>query len=229
MDLSKSLEEIGKYFNEILGYLLPGLTFAAIIIFFLDPNQIKNKELFFDANVLLMLFLSYVNGYIVYGISITKERVMSKIKFITIDDKIIKQTISEQEDYRISKEQIQHLIPELDIQNLSFNDIRNFAMAYVPEIDQKIYTFMFRSDLFKHTKDIFIIVSLWGIIANISNTLFNNTLLFDINDMNIYLIILMFILTFPLNEGKKRFLMIAYKIQFNIFLAKTHPMIHEHN
>jgi len=227
MDLSKSLEEIGKYFNEILGYLLPGLTLVVIIIFFLDPDQIPDKESFLNSNVLLLILLSYVIGYVVYGISLTKERIIKNIKFIKNDDKIIKQKISAQEDFRLSKQKLKALIPEMDMEKLTFNDIRNFAMAYVPEVDQKIYTFMFRSDLFKHTKDIFLFVSIWGFLSYISNKFININLFFRTNDINIYLIMILFILTFPLNEGKKRFLMIAYKIQFNIFLAKTFPLKNE--
>ena len=227
MDLSKSLEEIGKYFNEILGYLLPGLTIVCLVIFFLDPNQFPNYFDLADVNILLLLFLSYVCGYIVYGLSLTIEKIKRKIKIISQDDDLIKKRISKQEDYRLSLEELHRLIPDLNSESLKFNDLRNIIMSYVPEIDQKIYTFMFRSDLFKHTQDIFLIISLWGFIAYISKPIFNNTLLFNVNGINIFLILILFFLQFPLNEGKKRFLGIAYKIQFNIFLAKIHPIKYE--
>jgi hypothetical protein len=229
MDLSKSLEEISKFFNEILGYLLPGITLIILIDFFLDPNQVNEKLVISDTNILMLLFLSYVCGYVVYGLSLVLNNLKSKIKFVKNDEALIKVKISKQEDYRMTCEVLQKLIPGLDINKLKFNDIRNFAMAYVPEIDQKIYTFMFRSDLFKHTRDIFLIVSFWGLISYLTETFFNNTLLFNTNGINVYLLIILVVLIFPLNEGKKRFLTIAYKIQFNIFLAKAHPITHEHN
>lgn len=228
MEISKTLEDIGKFFNEILGYLLPGLVLLLLIYYFLDPIEINKDKSFSEPNIWLILFSSYILGYIVYGASYVLNNFFKGTKYFKKDEEIIKSQIQELEEFIISVKKIKELIPIIDTQKIDFHTVRNFAMAYVPEVDQKIYTFMFRADLFKHIKDIFIIISFWGLIAYLTKLCFNNTLLFNTQDYNIVIIVLLLILTYPLNEGKKRFLGIAYKIQFNIFLAKSYPIKNEH-
>jgi hypothetical protein len=46
------------------------------------------------------------------------------------------------------------------VDNMQFNEIRNILMSRNPEMDQKVYTFMFRSSLFDHISTIAIIVCL---------------------------------------------------------------------
>jgi len=227
MEISKTLEDIGKFFNEILGYLLPGLVLFLLTYYFLDPTQVQKDKPFFDLNIWLILFSSYILGYIVYAISYYLNDLFKNTKYFKKDEEIIKSKIQELDEFIISVKKIKELIPIIETQKMDFHSVRNFAMAYVPEVDQKIYTFMFRADLFKHLKDIFLIISFWGIIAYLSKLSLNNTLLFDTQEYNIVIIVLLLILTYPLNEGKKRFLGIAYKIQFNIFLAKSYPIKNE--
>jgi hypothetical protein len=227
MDLAKSLEEIGKFFNEVLGYLLPGLLLLFLIYFFLDPTEICKYDLFLEINAWFILFSGYIMGYVVYGISHVFNTIFKTCYYFKLDEKIIILNICKIDEYKRAKDKIVELIPNLNLEKLDFHSIRNYSMAYVPEVDQKIYTFMFRADLFKHMKDTFLIVSIWGILAYLSKLFFNNTILFDVSGYNILLVLLLLLLTYPLNEGKKRFLTIAYKIQFNIFLAKAYPIKNE--
>ncbi|WP_264529248.1 hypothetical protein [Flavobacterium sp. N502540] len=46
------------------------------------------------------------------------------------------------------------------VDNMQFNEIRNILMSRNPDMDQKVYTFMFRSSLFDHISTIAIIVCL---------------------------------------------------------------------
>lgn len=233
MDLSKTIDEIGKYFNEILGYLLPGLAFVFLIYFFIDPNQIVNVNIDTNLSSWFILFNSYITGYIVYGFSMLRNRIL-KIKrvenlsvkkgfsFLKDSAKVTIKQICESQEFNITKTKLGELIPEIDTTKLDFYSVRNFAMAYVPEVDQKIYTFMFRADLFDHIKVIFYLIFIWGLAGYVSFILFNNNLLFNATSNNIYLLILLLAFAYPLKLGRLRFLRIAYNIQFHIFLAKFH-------
>ena len=85
MDLYKTLEEIGKFFNEILGYFLPGFTFNLMIYLTVDPKYfplLKNEYLL---NVWVVLVLSYIMGYFVYGITTWRDILLKNLysnKFI---------------------------------------------------------------------------------------------------------------------------------------------------
>lgn len=244
MNLSNTLEDIGKFFNEILGYLLPGLTLVYLVDFFVGGQRV---DLSIASNgVWLVLLMSYVSGYLVYGLSIVEGTIYGKLRGVLCAHKKVRRLLSKafercpfwegamvdrittriqmSEEYRITVMQLKKLIPEMDTQKLNFHSVRNFAMAYVPEVDQKIYTFMFRSDLFEHTKTILMAVSLWGLAGYGSHLFFNNNLMFKVSGYNWVFIVAMLLLTYPLNQGKKRFLDIAYRIQFNIFLAKNFPL-----
>lgn len=233
MDLSKTIDEIGKYLNEILGYLLPGLTLVFLVYFFIDPNQVK-LDSYSNLDVWLIIFISYVTGYVVYGFSMLRDVILRNktvvkwserkyFSFLKDSAEVTKKSICKTQEFDLVKEKLAELIPRLDTTKLTFHSVRNFAMAYVPEVDQKIYTFMFRADLFDHIKVIFYLVFFWGIAGYFFTLLFNNTLLFNTtSDNNIYFLFILLIFAYPLKLGRKRFLRIAYNIQFHIFLAKLH-------
>ena len=45
-----------------------------------------------------------------------------------------------------------------EVDNMEFNEVRNIFMSRNPEMDQKVYTFMFRSSLFDHISTISILI-----------------------------------------------------------------------
>ena len=240
MEASKTIEDLGKYFNEILGYLLPGLTLAFIVYYFVDIKYVNTQNISYLTNAWMILFIGYITGYVVYGFSLLRDRILdvNYVKYLTKitirDRKIfsflipaldpIMSQISNSIDYKLAKEELSKLIPNLETDKCNPRVLRSYAMSYVPEYDQKIYTFMFRADLFDHLKIIFYIISMWAIIAKCFDVFFSNAILFDLNGNNFWYALILLVLTVPLKLGRKRFLGIAYKIQFSMFISKCHPI-----
>lgn len=240
MEISKSIEEIGKYFNEILGYLLPGLSLIFLIYFFVDLRYVNQSLFKTEYNAWITIFIGYILGYLIYGLSLVRDKILGikgmkslceknvfGLKLFSFFENIVEATkkeIVKSDEFNLSKQEIIKLIPSLKEENCDFHMVRNIAMSYVPEIDQKIYTFMFRADLFDHIKIIFYLISLWGLVAKLNLWIFNNTLLFDLRGNNFWYLFLLLFATYPLKLGRKRFLKIAYKIQFHLFITKCHPI-----
>ncbi|MEO7977689.1 hypothetical protein [Flavobacterium sp.] len=137
----------------------------------------------------LIIVVSYVLGYIIYSITILKVKIqnsminnLSKIndylshtffKFLVINKSskyLINHIKSKHGDYwkynfvttstyKSAKDFLKSK-SYTDVDNMAFNEIRNILMSRNPEMDQKVYTFMFRSSLFDHISTIAMIVCL---------------------------------------------------------------------
>ena len=94
-------------------------------------------------------------------------------------------------------------------------------MSYVPEADQKIYTFMFRSELGNHIGFVFFSFGLWLLLSNICLDSINSTILIKESLLGLIQVpILIIIISYFFHVTRKRFIIIAYKIPFSIFIAK---------
>lgn len=250
MDLSKTLEEIGKFFNEILGYLLPGFTFNLMVYLTLNPKYFPLLNEQYLLNPWVVIFLSYIMGYCIYGITISRDTLLKilfankfliklKILYIkvlqffkskkvyhdpkTLIDNIIN-VVSRSEEFRLTKTYLIEQVDE-DINNWEFNSVRNLVMSYMPEMDQKIYTFMFRSELGNHIGFVFFLFGLWLLLSRITSDLFDNTILIKQNLLDhLYDPFLIILLSYFFHITRKRFLLIAYKIPFSIFISKIKPI-----
>lgn len=273
MELSKTIEELGKYFNEILGFLLPGLTLIALFYYFCDFNQIKPFINAKEINIWVIVIFGYILGYAIYGISLYHEKIKDIInkkisvkiknkigiepikegkpnkdlkngfgklllKYTQNERKIIECEIISSQEYTKTIDALTEIkIISKELQN-EFNSIRNYALSYVPESDQKTYTFMFRADLFEHLRIIIYIVCTWAFLSFIwPNSLpfifcinredilvvicpTSVPFSFFINTANIWIVMSLFFLNYPLLLGRRRFLKIALKLPLSAFLAK---------
>jgi len=119
--------------------------------------------------------IAYVLGYLIYSLSIFKLKTQNFIiEHINIPEtnKLFKYVNSllkskhgdywkkniETEAFYISAKDFLKSKNYSEIDNMKYNNIRNILMSRSPEMDQKVYTFMFRSALFDHISTIFYLV-----------------------------------------------------------------------
>lgn len=117
-----------------------------------------------------------------------------------------------------------HLTADRNIENTDVLQLRSQAMSYVPASDKKIYTFMFRSELCNYISVVFKLVPLSFLCGYAIKQLLNVELLFSYSCANSMIAILLFIFSFLLQKTRIRFLSIAYKIPFSIFLSERYKM-----
>lgn len=135
----------------------------------------------------LIVVVAYTLGYIVYSLTIFKIKlqnffidILSKttgylsntfLKFL-VKNKLAEFLINDikskhsnywklkfinSSTYKSAKDFLKaNSISEVD--NMEFNEVRNILMSRNPEMDQKVYTFMFRSSLFDHISTISILI-----------------------------------------------------------------------
>ena len=188
-----------EFFLEILGYLLPGLS-----IFFLLSLVLKEevKEYFAfllqnEYSLWTVIGLSYVLGYILFGVSLLTEKVFlvvwnpynkllkwlkqkikwlhSLLRFMSFNNSTeLNKSIKESPEFKLSKQILGTLLNSnekftFDTNDMTVSQVRNLAMSYVPHVNDKIYIFMFRSELANHIGNAVMIFGLIGIIECIGN------------------------------------------------------------
>jgi hypothetical protein len=168
-DAVKSLKE---FTWDIIGYLIPGFLLIVVFNFVVIPEVgIKNSFLIdwstFGAYVYVVL--SYILGYVVYSLTILKIRVQDTLlgwlKGKYAIGKYVKKKHSRSWEIEFTNSAVvksarKHLTEQgyTDVDSMKLNEIRNILMSRDPTMDQKIYTFMFRSSVFDHISTIFILV-----------------------------------------------------------------------
>lgn len=135
----------------------------------------------------LIVVVSYILGYVIYSLTIFKIKfqnffidILSKVtvylsntflKFL-VNNKLAEYFINDikskhsnywklkfvnSSTYKSAKDFLKsNSLSEVD--NMEFNEVRNILMSRNPEMDQKVYTFMFRSSLFDHISTISILI-----------------------------------------------------------------------
>ncbi|MFD2969960.1 hypothetical protein ACFS7Y_21400 [Sphingobacterium bambusae] len=165
---------------DIIGYLIPGYLVIILFNFFITSNIGVKNDFLFSWELLnpayVLIVLAYVLGFIVYGLTQFK---------ICIQDLVIEKT----KKFKISKflqkyhseiwkdefENSQALIAAKrrltddgisEASQMKVNEIRDIFMSRNPEMDQKIYTFMFRASVFDHTSTILMIFAVIALIGS---------------------------------------------------------------
>jgi len=234
MNLSDALKNLKEFFLEFLGYFLPGFTFIFLLCILFKEDvihsfyqSIQNSGI--DTNF-AFVFLSYILGYIIYGINIYTNELIENIgkwlpflkKHIGISKNEIIKKIMESFEYNATKEIVNNKFGKDSI-DLGFSGYRNYAMSVIGgDKVQTIYTFMFRADLCSHLMIICRIIGSLGLISsllflfNCENDYINNS-----KGHTILFITLIFV-SFFLKKTSTRFLSIALRICFPMFLSKIY-------
>lgn len=223
MDSIKNFFDSFKEFIwDIIGYMLPGsyfLILLSIIVkedYFVHPKIGTKTDDFYP---FIFIIISYLLGYAIYGIGLLKESVLGKYSYVyQIEEKVKKRKA-----FSLSKELLSKSLKTNDIiddlSNTSLRDIRSIAMSYIPEHDQKIYTFTFRSDLSNQIGNISIILGFialtFSIFKPFSLDIFNTTKAY-------YIIYLGLIVSYFLfRQTRNKFYAITLGLPFSIYIAKA--------
>jgi hypothetical protein len=231
MKLSDAIDALKAFFLDVLGYFIPGFFALIVLGYTVQPNlKYNNQPLGIDSswNSFLIVFFSYVLGYVVYSISDLID--VGKIGFLKLpNSNKIEKDIEKSHEIEITKTALKELFrkkdgsPAFDEAKLdSFNSrhLRSIIMSYIPESDTKIYTFMFRSELCRSIGGFAFSYGILGIIFSIINVFTDEHLLLQSNTHCITIYIILTVTSYFFTKTRFRFLTIAYKIPFSIFLAK---------
>jgi len=92
-------------------------------------------------------------------------------------------------------------------------------MGFIPEHDQKIYTFTFRSELSNQTANISFIIGLLGLLFSIIS--YSPFKIFKTDSNQIFLYIFLLFCSFFLRQTRNRFYGISIELPFSIFTANA--------
>jgi hypothetical protein len=244
MNVDNIVLAIKSFFMDIIGFLLPGFVSLTIGAFCIDHYVIASYNFIlpnFD-NYILIITLSYCLGYVIYGVSIIKDRIFEgfsfnlkkikeegKTKALVIfykelnflNPKTVNLEIEESFEYNYCNNNLFHIFGNDDKFKLNFKSNRNLLMAKYPGLDEKIYIYMFRSELCNHLSSSLIIISLLGLLSIIITYGFTGVFILRVDKFYIalYFLILPFMF-YLLNKTRMRFLKIAYKLIFSIHMSK---------
>jgi hypothetical protein len=158
-------------------------------------------------------------GHAVYGIGCLKEKILGKYSYI----KKIENNVSKRQAFDYSKELLTQSLASKNLTNklniASVRDLRNLVMSFIPESDQKIYTFTFRSDLANHTGNISLLIGSLGLLFTFFKQI--PLLIFKTDTAHIILYVCLLIAYLFLRETRNRFYSISVGLPFSIFTSKS--------
>jgi hypothetical protein len=225
MEAIKSFFDSFKEFIwDIIGYLLPGSFLLILLSSCVDNQYFINSSISAlnrNYNAYIFIIISYLLGYVTYGFGWLKERILGKYSYV----KKIEAKISKREAFSLAKDLIAKALTSKGVSNdlhkpsVSVRDIRSIAMSFIPEHDQKIYTFTFRSELSNQIANISIVVGFIGLVSRFSQHKIPCNV-FHTGPKYIILYVSLFIIYFLLRETRNRFYAIAIGLPFSIYTAK---------
>ena len=191
--MGEIIQSIKEFVWDIIGYLIPGFTLIVVFNFITPTNIGVENSFIFDWNIFdsyLIIVISYLMGFVVYGVTIFKIRNQDLI--ISGIEKRLENKIEENEKFKKGfnkflgskhsrfwqrkfkdsstvKSARSFLVDEgyKDVNKMDLNEIRNILMSRNPVMDEKVYTFMFRSSVFDHLSTILIIMLTFVLIQKI--------------------------------------------------------------
>ncbi|WP_088161327.1 hypothetical protein [Sphingobacterium sp. G1-14] len=200
-----------EFIWDIIGYLIPGLYLVILVLFFTNESYNIAIPAFFHGNeIVILIVISYVLGYIIYGLGDLKEKIRGNNSY----NKRILSPISSSIVFKESKRLMGEKDPKQesfnkDLETIDVRGLRNIVMSYVPEADQKIYTFTFRSELSRHTGLVSLIIGCLGIIFTLINCKWSQIDLFKTGTTYILFYLLLVGAYFLLREPRDKFYRIA--------------------
>ena len=233
MKISDLVDALKAFFFDVLGFLIPGF-YCILILSFLVLPQYKfefdygglNKEW----NSSILVIISYILGYCLYPLSDWSDKIIFRFKFLKLKTQSqVESDIDSSTELAICKVALTELllkndstpvIPAVALDNMSARNLRSIIMSYIPEVDTKIYTFMFRSELCRLISSFTLFISLLGLLLSIVNNIVISKILLKSDFKSIAVYSLLLLSCYFLTKARMRFLSIAYKIPFSIFIAK---------
>ena len=211
-----------EFIWDIIGYLLPG-SYILILLsafvnddFFVSPSIGARTNEFYP---FVFIVISYLLGHVAYGFGWFKEAIMGKYSYV----KQIEAKVTSRKGFVLTKKLISEALLTKgvtdDLSSATLRDLRSIAMGYIPEHDQKIYTFTFRSDLSNQTGNISIVVGILGIFFSIFKCIPIH--IFKTDTKHIILYACLIICYFFLRQTRNSFYAISVGLPFSIYTANA--------
>ncbi len=210
-----------EFIWDIIGYLLPGSYILILLSVFIEPTYFITPSLganTSDFYIFIFISISYLLGHVVYGFGLLKEHILGKDSYT----KKIEKQVASRKAFSLSKKLLANALKgkELidNLETASIRDLRSIAMSFIPEHDQKIYGFMFRSELSNHTGNISFIIGILGLFF----TIFSSYLLpvFKTTTPHLIVYVCLILSYIFLRQTRDRFYAIAIGLPFSIYTAK---------
>lgn len=206
---------------DIIGYLLPG-SYIMILLstcitqdYFISPSLGTSTNEFYT---FVFIVISYLLGHAVYGFGWLKERLLGKYSYV----KQIEAKVETRKAFSLSKKLISKSLQEKgvidDLNNTTVRDLRSIAMSFIPEHDQKIYTFTFRSDLSNKAANISIMIGVLGLLSSIIRS--SSLDIFKVDKPHVIMYICLIASYFLFRQTRNRFYAISIGLPFSIYTAK---------
>lgn len=219
MENVKSFFESFKEFAwDIIGYLLPGSFLLILLMICVNQNYILVPgSRFEDFYLYIFIVVSYLLGHVIYGLGWIKEDLRGKGSYT----KKIELDIKNRKAFEWSKNLVAKALEEKgvkdDLDKASVREIRNVVMSFIPEHDQKIYTFMFRSEVANQTGNISFIIGALGSFFSIFHNFPYPLFITDRSHVLLYMSLIG--AYFLLRKTRNRFYAIAIGLPFSIYTA----------
>lgn len=222
METVKSFFDSFKEFIwDIIGYFLPGSYVLILLSACIDHSFFINCNIeFVDNSFLVFFIIAYIIGYVVYGIGRWKEDLLNENSYKTR----IEEKFKKNDTFNIAKEflskELKNRGNTRDLDIALVRDIRSIVMSFIPESDQKIYTFTFRYEVCNNIGNISVLVGCLGLLLSVLALLFDCLYIFNWGKPYIILYIILIISYYPLTVARNYFYRVSISLPFSIYTAK---------
>lgn len=224
-NITNFFDSIKEFFWDIVGYFIPGC--YVLILLSVCINQTYFLEHSIDVKGMngtigvVFFVTAYVVGYVVLGISLLKEEMFKENSYKTR----IENKLRAGAQFELAKHNIQERLgrkgQDTIVNSTTFRDIRNLVMSFIPDQDQKIYTFTFRYEISNNIGNVSVVIGVVGILSTIlEKCLCQELNLFNSDVKYIILYVVLLLLYYPLMFVRDRFYAISMNIPFAIFNAR---------
>jgi hypothetical protein len=173
--------------------------------------------------IFLTIVISYILGYIVYGLGILKDDFLkSKSSTKKIENKVKGRT-----DFNLAMNKYNSYITQNNLgaplpSTISTRELRTLSFGFLNNDEKNlIYTFMFRSDLCKHLYNTCLIIGFLGVINFLLEKYVSKKIdLFTTDNKSMSLFFFMLIVAFIFRATRNYFYEKAIKLPFSIYLSK---------
>ncbi len=205
---------------EVIGFMIPGFIYLVLILTTINNELLTNFTIVALPQTIyswVFLILSYILGYVALGLSLICSNIFGKCSYQNINEKqlqvpkLFKACLN-----KYNTENPESPLTEED----GIRELRTRVMSFIPESDNKIYSFKFRSDLCENISKVLFLHSLISLLlSSIQRLGCINVIVNDTNGFICFYIILI-IIAYILTVVRDRFYDIGMRVPLSIFLSK---------
>jgi len=207
---------------DIISYFGPGIYFLILVsIFVLHKYSIQLPRFAQKSETFEVLTLAYILGYIIYAYS----------HFIEISQgrrsprKIVLKNIQKEATFKVGKSILVNKYAsdsafKRNLTSMDIEDLRNIAMGFSPESDQKVYTFMFRSKLCRHIAAVSLIIGIIGLLNFACSFILPSIVFFQVGEQFVFMYVLLIASSFLLSRSRDYFYRIAMILPFQLLISQ---------